>query len=382
MLESVAIDALARLLPNCSSIANATYETTDCQVVEVDGVVIWHDVCFLVESKSGYLSLRARQGVDDAATAELKDTIGDGFYQACRLLHQLEVQREVLLRDGQGVQFLLERGKIRRAYVILPTADFLGHITTTLKRLWENDILADGSLPLLVSIQDLLLLTAIIPSGLEFISYLDYREELLEKNNVFMADDLEVVGSFVAGHDIIENMTSMMSENSPLVESFGSERLAVFPGTIYQELYIDPWLKASYMAESQGRSAPAPPRRHGERERAGIENMWDLWKDLESASIAHQVNRNALRSAFEQKLRPRTTGLLYSMTNEVALIAFGSKRKFREVRRNGAVRALRASVRHVLYFDSFDGELRLRCAEYGRTHFAYGSVRNSLLTNS
>jgi hypothetical protein len=362
-VEREAIRHLGAVFTGAQVLRGGTYPgARPGELVEVDGVLRWHDVALVVEGKGGYLSRRARTGDPVAATAELRRTVGDGFFQAARLVRALEREQEVTLTDARGQSLTLDARTLRRVYVVVPTADTFDPISTTLDLLWRQQILADGAIPLIISVQELNLLTDLLPAPLELLGYLDYREEILADPALRIAGELEILGCYTGNLDVVGDVERARARH-------GVQPVAI--GTDHQQRFIDPWLAAAGDAWVRQIPAPAPPRRHTAAERARIDRLHTGTGSTEAAVLAHQFDRAHLGAAVllaEEAPRPRRGVPLHYRCRDLGVVVVSPPDPIRSVRRLPDVRALRAVSRTMAYLSPGPAGPVLRHVERGGKH--------------
>jgi pimeloyl-ACP methyl ester carboxylesterase len=277
-LEKAAVRDLARIFTGGRSLHGGKYTgERPGELIEVDGVIVWEDIALVVESKGGYLSLRARHGDVKAATSDLRKTIGDGFFQAARFVRKLVRDNRVELVNDEGEKLVVDAAKVRRVYTVIPTADTFGSITIDLEGFWRKGIIPESAFPLVIATQDMRLLADVLPTPLEFLAYLDYREEILAHSTIYLADEMEILGNFVGGIDIINQVELEQSAYSFQFTRPEWRRRThiVAMSTDAQEKYLNPWIEISGAAWQRGDLAacPPPPRRHNSADRKQIERF-------------------------------------------------------------------------------------------------------------
>lgn len=388
-LEKVALRDLSRVFTGGRALHGGKYPgERPGELIEVDGVILWEDIALVVESKGGYLSLRARHGDPQAAVADLRKTIGDGFFQAARLLRKLEHDRRVKLVNADGEALELDAAKIRRIYTIIPTADTFGSITIDLDLFTREQILPDTAIPLIIAAQDLGLLVDLTPTPLEFLAYLAYREEILAHPTIHIADELEILGNFVAGHDIVSNIAMARSRyttqlSQPEWKHRSTHLAAISPDA--QQTYLNPWITASGAAWQHGNSAacPPPPRRHHDTDRARIERFFADTHHSAAATCLFLFDISELhlvRTAAQPKPRRGAPALYHQGDHGVVVLARTDTVK--TARRHPAVQQFRSHMRLVAYLREDADGVGLCHAEWGKKHIFAGDPNATLADRS
>jgi hypothetical protein len=381
-LEVVALESLSRSFPGAKSAANLKY-TLDAvhPEVEVDGIILWEDICLIIESKSAYFSHDTKRGSDHSATSDLLRTVGAGFYQASRLLRHLQLTGEVQLRTVEGC-LTLRSEKIRRAYVVLPSVDFLGAAPTLLRMFWVNEILPQASVPVIVSVQDLLLIADMLPDHLDLLSYLDYREEILAHQEIHIVDELEILGSFIGGHDVVGDVEAEQLQARILGADDGLERrYSVVPNR--QETYLAPWLHESARARYAGLPIPNPPQRHRRETRAKLRDMLQRRSDLLAFSLFTHTEDDLLDSLLADTTPPKRREPKITVVGPLGVIATLHGEKLRDIRRSLIARRMQNACRLVIYLQ-YSPRHGIVCAyaERGGLHSFYSDKSADLLGRS
>ncbi|ALG09510.1 hypothetical protein [Kibdelosporangium phytohabitans] len=360
-VEDEAMRHLSGVCPGARTMRGGTYPgPRPGELIEVDGVLVWRDVVLVLESKGGYLSERARTGDPASVTSELRRTVGDGFFQAARLVRALERDREVTLTGDRGQSLTLAANAIRRIYAVVPTADKFESLSTTLDLLWTRQILPDGAIPLIMAVQDLHLLTDLLRTPLELLGYLDYREEVLAEPGFRVGDELEVLGCYVGNTDVIGDLRKVRTEP-------GSALLS----TNQQERFLDPWIHQVNHARVNHIPVPPPPRRHTEADRALIERFHADTGDTASATLLHQFDGAHLGVAIrltDEATRPRRGAPIPYVIGDFGVVVVNPGEPVRAVRRLPRVREVRARTRMLVYLSPAHDGAVLRHAELGRAH--------------
>lgn len=328
------------------------------ELIEVDGVLLWDDVLLVLEGKGGYLSTRSRHGDPQAAVTELRRTVGDGFFQVARLVRRLDRDGHVTLTGERGESLTLERRAIRRVYAVVPTADSFEALSTLLDLLWRREVLPDRAFPVILAVPELHLLTDLLPTPLELLAYLEYRDEVLAMPELRTGGELELLGAFSATMDIVGTFRTLDASSGVL-------------STDHQEIYLDPWLQDSFHAWVAGLPPVPPPRRHVEEHRAKIERFLAATRDTAAATVLHQLTGAQLGLAElcagnVPQLRRGT--LAPHSVQELGIVVTNPLDPIDTVRTVPPVRELRARSRWVVYLTPGVDGAEFRHAERGGVH--------------
>ncbi|MEU4693797.1 hypothetical protein [Actinoplanes sp. NPDC023714] len=381
-VESLSIQTLSEVFSGCRTIEGAYYSSRDGRIRgEVDGILVWHDVCLIIEGKGGYLSIAARRGSEEAALSDLRQTVSEGFFQASRLARVLELDRCVELRTASGEALTLQESALRRLYVVIPTADDLSVVATQLPILWGKGLLPRGSLPLIVSTQDLMLMADALGSATEMIAYLDFREEVLSSTYIHMADEMEVLGAFVGGIDIVGEARANLADKT-VNRRFDRKRkfhlMQVAP--VQQERHISPWLAAKFGRSINGDDAVPRPSRHSSADRHVLHEMWESKPDVASQSAGINLPRQMPEVIVGACAELPVKGVRVRRHNAISAIAFPRSMSLDRVQRSPDVKKATELSRYVIFVQLGDGRPELAHVALGKKHprFKLNRVRLAL----
>ncbi len=385
-LEESALECLRNALPGCEYLLGGKYHLENhAELIEVDGVIVWQDIALIVESKGGFITPQTKHGSDAAAITDLKKTIGDGYYQATRLLLALERLGKVKLRNSSNEALLLGSKAIRRAYIVVPTADDMGGVTTSLERLWRNEIIPKRAVPLVISVQDLHMMIDFLKTPLDLVSYLEYREEVLLHDEIIVADEQEILGNFVGGIDILGNVhdrNDLFRCQSSMFEWRDLKHI-VFIGSDAQQKYLNPWLYSSFQALSLGMEVPRPPTRHAGASREAIDVLANRRGGFWAAVNAMQISAGTWASALlYYENRPQRGHPLVSRAGSVAAVLMTARDSFTSIKRLPEIQTVRTDSRYVVYVVDSSARHNFRSVERGRKHISFHDADKSVLKRS
>lgn len=381
-LETVASAALSGRFPGAEILENCTYRLDSTHTgVEVDGLILWNDILVILESKSAYFTKDTKSGRDNSTSADLLRTVGDGFYQASRLIAHLQNKGSVTLSNSSA-SITLEAKRIRRAYITIPTCDFMGGAPVLTQMLWTNRVVPRNAVPLVVTVQDLALIADMLPDHLDLLAYLDFREEILAHPEIIMADELEILGSYIGGYDVVgDKEGKLLRAQKEGADPNLEDRFFVMANR--QEKYVSPWLRDRRLADDQGLAAPEPPKRHHEQVRASLREMWASTDDATAFSLASHLDDDLLAALVADESVPRRGKPLFGVLDSLGFLRFSSNDTLKSVRRMPIARKMQSACRIVLYLQHGpSGRTMIAYAEKGGLHQFYDDVSATLTRRS
>lgn len=374
-VEVLALRVLADRLPGCQSLGGGIYSSRDGRIRgEVDGIVVWHDICLILEGKGGFLSIASRRGSDEAVIADLRQTLGEGYFQAARLARVLEVDGSVELYAATGESLVIRERSLRRLYVVVPTADDFTVVATNLPVLWSKGILPSKSFPLIISAQDLMVLMDALASPVNIIAYLDFREEVLANSWIYLADEMEILGAFVGGLDLVGESRIGLAERSADVRfdhKRAVKRMHVAP--VQQERHIDPWIAAKFGKSEDGDDRVQPPPRHDYRSGKLLAEFWKRKQDLASVAAGICLARGLPGLIVEGCAGLAGRGIRIQRHNGISAVAFPHNMSLVRVKMDSEVKKAFELSRYVLYVEMKYGTPSLSLITYGKKHARFKS---------
>lgn len=197
-LETKALELLAKCLPGATayhdlsySIRNEHGEETQCQL---DGMLMYDSVLFLLEAKAGSLSPEARRGAP-SLREDLETILGEGHEQALRSLRYLESAEQVTFKQRAVGPIHVRKRDFARVILVTVSLDSLSTFTTGLAELSQLGIIKPGQFPWAVDLLDLYVFAELIEFGAQLVHYLQCRMEL-NTQPVRSFDELDYLGHY------------------------------------------------------------------------------------------------------------------------------------------------------------------------------------------
>lgn len=204
-LDEIAVRHLQRMLPGSKSWTNLFYwveEEGERKRVELDGLVLYQGIAFLLEGKANPLGPPSLRGDVRRLRNEIKRTVEEAFHQALRARRYL-MSGEVRFEDEDGTVIVEVDGTdLDRVYIVNPTLHELGDQAVQLGRFHELGLFKDGALPFSVFVNDLRVISERVEAPMEFIHYLEWRARLPLGTKVDVSDELDLVGAYLVRQQI------------------------------------------------------------------------------------------------------------------------------------------------------------------------------------
>ena len=197
-LETKALELLAKCLPAATVYHDLSYsvrnEHSEETQYQLDGMLVYDSVLFLVEGKAGSLSPEARRGAP-SLDEDLEKLVGEAHAQALRALKYVEGAEQVTfhLKDGQKIS--IRREDFTRVILVTSSLDSLSVFTTSLAELSKLGVIRSGEFPWSVDLFDLYVFAELIESGAQLVHYLQCRMEL-NTQPVRSFDEMDYLGHY------------------------------------------------------------------------------------------------------------------------------------------------------------------------------------------
>ena len=197
-LETKSLELLAKRLPGATVHHDLTYsvrnELSNETQFQLDGMLIYDSILFLVEAKAGSLSPEARRGAP-SFLEDLETIVGEAHKQALRALRYLESAEQVTFRQREVGQIRVRRGDFTRVILVTSSLDSLSVFTTGVAELSKLGVITPIEFPWAVDLSDLHVFAELIEFGAQLVHYLQCRMEL-NTQPVRSSDELDYLGHY------------------------------------------------------------------------------------------------------------------------------------------------------------------------------------------
>lgn len=199
-LDEEAVSHLVRMLPGAQAWTSLYYwveEDGQRKRVELDGLVLYEGIGFILEGKANPLAPPSLRGDVKRLRNEIKKTVERAFQQAIRAKNYVSSGKVTFENERGDIVVEIDGSALDRIYTINPTLHELGDQAVQLGRFHELGLFQDESLPFSVFINDLRVISEIVQVPMEFIHYLEWRARLPLGTRVAVGDELDLFGSFL-----------------------------------------------------------------------------------------------------------------------------------------------------------------------------------------
>jgi hypothetical protein len=190
-LDRLAVKYLGAMLPASVAYTNLFYEGT-----ELDGLVLFEDIAFVVEGKGTALSVQAQRGDVERLKRDIGKAVEDAWTQGARAREFILRDSDTIFRDEHGVEITIPAGSVREVIIVNPTLHDLGGHAPQLGRLRALGLFPEGEVPWSVYINDLRVIAETCENPGIFLHYLEWRNRLPLGERVTVTDEIDLWGSY------------------------------------------------------------------------------------------------------------------------------------------------------------------------------------------
>jgi hypothetical protein len=192
-LDTLAVGHLASLLPGAQAFTNLFYEQ-----FELDGLVIFESIAFVVEGKAKPVSVQGKRGDLTRLTRDIAQSVEEAMKQGARAAEYIRGEQDAVFVDERGNEVVrLATGAIETIVIVNPTLHELAGHATQLPRLRALGLFGDGQYPWSIFINDLRVIAETCDNSAVFLHYLRWRARLPLGDRVTVTDELDLWGSYL-----------------------------------------------------------------------------------------------------------------------------------------------------------------------------------------
>jgi hypothetical protein len=200
VLDHLAVELLGGALPGAQAFVSLYYPIEGDEGeghAECDGLILWNDVCFILEGKGKPLSPQARRGDVRRIHADLEASLASAWKQGSRVLRYLRASPAVFYDDQGNELISVETSSLVYTKVITPTVHALADHALHLEQFAEMGLDVSGQPPWALSISDLRMICGLVRSPAELVCYIRWRDRLHLGRSSIAADEADVFGAFL-----------------------------------------------------------------------------------------------------------------------------------------------------------------------------------------
>jgi hypothetical protein len=201
-LESTALVCFGRALRHAQIHSGLKYKTMrddgTTYEAELDGLILFDTVAFLIEGKAGSLSPPARRGGRARMRDEMKELVEKAYTQGLRAKRFIEntAQPVFTLEDGQQVS--IDKNHLDHVILVAVTLESLDVFVTNVYLLKDAGFFGAGDIPWVVSLADLQVISELVEFPSQVVHYLFRRRRINELGKIMAHDELDWFGHYLA----------------------------------------------------------------------------------------------------------------------------------------------------------------------------------------
>ena len=223
MTEAAFADILSAQLPDATVLNEVYYkDPVSKHWVENDTLVLFSDVLFLVEAKSGAAATIASPALDFSRHAQsVQDLVIKAFKQCERFFNYLGSAEEVPLyhlTNGKHEECCRVRRSDYRVLVPIGlTIESFSPFSTYCKEMPQIKPLLGKYAFVSLSIDDLFVLKRILPTPGEFAHYMEFRQAMAGMRGTKLFDELDHLGAYILKNRFDQDIPNYQREHCDLL---------------------------------------------------------------------------------------------------------------------------------------------------------------------
>jgi hypothetical protein len=207
-LDRLAVGYLARMLPGAVTHTNLFYDDA-----ELDGLVLFEDIAFIVEGKGSSVSTQAQRGDVRRLVTDIRDAVQTAWEQGARARRFISAPGDTVFFDEHGNELVrIEEGAVHETHIVTPTIHELAGHAPQLARLRARGLFPDQELPWSIFINDLRVIAESSDNAAVFLHYLVWRERLPLGEGVTVHDELDLWASY-----LLSERFGMLAEHGSVI---------------------------------------------------------------------------------------------------------------------------------------------------------------------
>ena len=192
-LDRLAVELIGSALPGADTYTNLHYGPD-----ELDGLVVFEDIAFVVEGKGSAISFQARRGDLNRLVNEIRRSVEEALDQGVRARDFILAPGESVFLDSRGSEVVrLPDGAIREVHIVNPTIHELAGNALQLTQFRSRGLFPTGELPWSVYINDLRVIVETCENAAIFLHYLVWRSRLALGEEIVVTDEIDLWGAYL-----------------------------------------------------------------------------------------------------------------------------------------------------------------------------------------
>jgi len=239
--------AFTKVLKDAKIYPNIFYPINNGEWAECDGIAIFKRLLILYEIKGkNRRSILGKSDIIKLTEQDIKKNIIKTFEQTKRVLTYINQNEMVKFYDSPNGKQILEFKKenFKSIFPFIITSNSFEEFTTNLSKLKDFglDFEQEGIWPLAISIYDLLTVTEILDSPIDFIDYITQRLAFNRGLNIFAWDEMDLLGYFLECGDLIDEHV----DKSRILLGYSSALDEYYTSKYHGRPFQKPFRKLSY----------------------------------------------------------------------------------------------------------------------------------------
>ncbi|MCQ6957724.1 hypothetical protein [Mucilaginibacter aquariorum] len=223
-LLSFSIELLSTMMPNAQIYpSNLYYTLPDGKRCEADGLIGYDTTLFVIEAKGSRITNKAKDGSYERTENHLKELIRDATLQGQRTINFIKNSENASFRNKKNQSIDFDPTQYDEFVLVSLTLEPIGNITPLLKVNNDLEYFDEHQFPLILSIYDLIVMVDHFEHPVFFLHYLKRRKRFLEVQKVYVFEEIDLMGYYLANGLYIENSLRRAEEGNINVLSFDNQ---------------------------------------------------------------------------------------------------------------------------------------------------------------
>ena len=164
---------------------------------ESDGIIVWDDCLFILESKGNRITDSAKRGGVSRVEKHLDEIFKKAYSQGAKTLEYIDSKDFVEFKPKNQKPVSIKSNDFKHKFIIINSFAPLGHIAPLIKKSYSLDFFQGEHYPYIVSIYDILVLRDILDFPSLFPYYIERRSKFFEEKKYRITDEIDVLGNFL-----------------------------------------------------------------------------------------------------------------------------------------------------------------------------------------
>lgn len=216
---NMGLEFFKTLLPTATIFQPNLFYFVNTDRCETDGLIIYDQVLFIIETKGHRISQRAKKGFTDRTEKHLEEIVQESYGQGIRTLKYIEKCGNAEFKTKKGELVSINRKDFDEIVIVSLTLEPVGNLSMLIKATNEIEYFNEGHFPWIISIYDLVILADLIENPIMLIHYIKRRNKFLSHKLLSIYEELDLFSYFLSNGLYVEHtLKDAEEENASWIE--------------------------------------------------------------------------------------------------------------------------------------------------------------------